>query len=209
MSLVTTIVKSGSEARKDYYEAHAAEYFSATVGLDMSSVYERFLEKLASGAHIVDAGCGSGRDTKSFLQKGYVVTAFDSSPEMARVASAYTEQQCRVLRFQEMEFQNEFDAVWACASLLHVAKSEMEDVLRRFVAALKPGGIMYASFIDGEGERISEDGRFYNCYTERSFRTLTAQIATIHEVEFWKSAESAPQQKRAPWINFLFNKVRF
>jgi SAM-dependent methyltransferase len=209
MSPVTAIVKSTAEGQKDYYEAHAAEYFSATVGLDMSSVYELFLGKLPRSAHIVDAGCGSGRDTKAFLQRGYAVTAFDSSAEMARVASAYTGQPCGVLRFQDMEFQDQFDAAWACASLLHVPKREIADVLRRFVAALKPGGIMYASFIDGEGERIGEDGRFYNSYTAKSLRALTSKIPKINEIECWTSAESSSSLKRSPWLNSLFRKDRF
>ena len=134
---------SPSVSQIDYYETHADEYCRSTVALDMSSVYTRFLDKLAPDAHIVDAGCGSGRDTKAFLQRGYVVSAFDGSPQMARIASAYTGQKCHVLRFQEIEFRKEFDGVWACASLLHVPKCEMEDVLHRVVTALKPGGTCF------------------------------------------------------------------
>lgn len=199
-------MKSPCVTQVDYYETHADEYCRSTVGLDMSRVYERFLNELAAGAHIADAGCGSGRDTKAFLQRGYVVTAFDGSLQMARLASAYTGQRCSVLRFQEMQFQQEFDGIWACASLLHVPKCEMEDVLRRFVTALKPGGIMYISFIEGEGERIAEDGRLYNSYTPESLKHLLERIAAIREIACWKSDEISSLAKRAPWLNFLFKK---
>jgi 2-polyprenyl-3-methyl-5-hydroxy-6-metoxy-1,4-benzoquinol methylase len=203
MSHLSAIVKSPSVSQADYYEAHADEYFTATVGLDMSGVYERFLNELVPGTHIADAGCGSGRDTKTFLQRGYVVTAFDGSPEMARVASAYSGQKCGVLQFQDMQFQQEFDAIWACASLLHVPKHEMRNVLHRFFTALKPGGIIYASFIEGEGERIGADGRLYNSYTEESFRDLLGRIGTIREISCWKSDETSRPVERAPWLNFL------
>jgi len=114
------VANSPPVVQVDYYEAQAETYYRSTVGLDMSSIYPRFLSELSPGAHIADAGCGSGRDAKAFLERGYVVTAFDASPRMANLASAYTGQKCHVLRFQEMEFRREFDGIWACASLLHV-----------------------------------------------------------------------------------------
>jgi len=173
----------------------------------MSSVYERFLNELVPGAHILDAGCGSGRDSNAFLQRGYFVTAFDGSPQMAAFASIYTGQKCSVLRFQEIQFHQEFDGVWACASLLHVPKCEMEDVLGRFVTALKPGGIMYVFFIEGEGERISADGRLYNSYTAESLMDLLGEISAVREVACWKSDEIPSSPQRAPWLNFIFKKT--
>jgi 2-polyprenyl-3-methyl-5-hydroxy-6-metoxy-1,4-benzoquinol methylase len=201
-------VQSPIVSQIDYYDTHADEYCRSTVSLDMSSAYERFLNELAPGAHIMDAGCGSGRDTKEFLHRGYVVTAFDGSPRMAHLASIHTGQECSVLRFQEMKFQQEFDGLWACASLLHVPRCEIEDVFRRCVFALKPGGIMYVSFIEGEGERVSGDGRLYNSYTAESLRKLLGRISAVPgEMACWKSNQiPSSDQQRAPWLNFLFKK---
>jgi 2-polyprenyl-3-methyl-5-hydroxy-6-metoxy-1,4-benzoquinol methylase len=195
------------EAPANFYELHADEYASSTLGVDMSNVYERFFAEIPLAAHIADAGCGSGRDTKVFLQKGYGVTAFDGSPQMARVASLHTSQKCIVLRFQDIQFEQEFDAIWACASLLHVPKREMGDVLHRLITALKPGGILYASFIEGEGERVGPDGRLYNSYTQDSFRALLARVDRISQVTSWKSDENAVPASRAPWLNFLIKTV--
>jgi 2-polyprenyl-3-methyl-5-hydroxy-6-metoxy-1,4-benzoquinol methylase len=206
MSPLAARVKSPCMTPVDYYEAHADEYCRSTIGLDMSSVYKRFLSELAPGSHILDAGCGSGRDSKVFLESGHTVTAFDASPEMARFASAYIGQKCIVLRFQEVRFQQEFDAIWACASLLHVPKCEMESVLRRLVTALRKEGIMYASFIEGEGERVSEDGRLYNSYNAESLRELLEGTSMVEEVAFWKSDEIPSSDRRAPWLNCLFKK---
>ena len=205
MTPITTAVQS-CLSESDYYDLHAEEYFGATVGVDMGSVYERFLKKLSPGAHIADAGCGSGRDTRAFLQKGYVVTAFDSSPEMVRLAAAYTGQNCIVVRFQDMNFREEFDAVWACASLLHVPRREMPDVLRRFVTALRPGGVMYASFVEGGEDRAGADGRLYTCYTPEALTELIRTIPGTREVACWRSEEIASSAKRSPWLNLLFKK---
>jgi 2-polyprenyl-3-methyl-5-hydroxy-6-metoxy-1,4-benzoquinol methylase len=196
-------------APANYYELHADEYSKSTVGLDMSSVYERFSAEIRPGAHIADAGCGSGRDTKMFLQKGYRVTAFDGSAQMARVASIYTGQNCNALRFQDIQFEQEFDAIWACASLLHVPKREMIDVLRRLLTALRANGVIYASFIEGEGEREAADFRLYNSYTQDSFTALLEGIGGgISRVTSWKSDENVVPTNRAPWLNFLIRTAR-
>lgn len=191
----------------DFYDAHAEEYCRSTVTLDMSRVYERFAGAVPPGSHILDAGCGSGRDTKAFLQRGFVVTAFDASSNMALFATRYTGQSCRVLRFQDVEFTEQFDAIWACASLLHVPKHEMKDVLLRLFAALRPAGIMYASFIEGEGVRVSEDGRLYNSYTAQSLRTVLEQIPGVQKTMFWHSNEVSSSVQRSPWLNCLFRKA--
>lgn len=208
MSRLAERVKSPCTTSVEYYEAHAEEYCVSTVGLDMSSVHKRFLSELARGSHILDAGCGSGRDSKVFLQNGHTITAFDASPEMARFASTYTGQKCRVLCFQDVDFEQEFDAIWACASLLHVPKSEMASVLSLLIAALRNGGTMYVSFIQGEGERVSVDGRLYNSYTEKSLRELLEGMSMVGEITFWKSDEIPSSDQRAPWLNCLFKKSK-
>ena len=62
-----------------YYSRFATDVFDATVGVDMSPLYARFLEGLPPNAHILDAGCGSGRDAKAFCRIGFRVTAFDAN----------------------------------------------------------------------------------------------------------------------------------
>jgi 2-polyprenyl-3-methyl-5-hydroxy-6-metoxy-1,4-benzoquinol methylase len=190
-----------------YYNANAEEYFRATVGIDMSSIYDRFISKLVPGACILDAGCGSGRDTLAFVKRGYSVSAFDSSVEMVRRASTYTGQQCRVMSFQQVQFHEEFDGIWSCAALLHVPKIEMNDVLERLFGALKLHGVAYFSFIEGEGERISSDGRLFNSYTAASIRTMLEMTGAARVLEIWKSESDSPISRPAPWLHMLIEKI--
>lgn len=192
----------------DFYETQAEEYCESTVHLDLHELYEPFLIELSPGAHILDAGCGSGRDTKAFLERGYRVTAIDASPELVRLATRFTGHPCQVLAFQEMEFREEFNGIWACASLLHIPKAEMKDVMTRFVRALKSDGVFYISLKEGEGERVAEDGRFFSYYTADSFRKLLAQFPALREIAFWKTKEMRSRTYRAPWLNFLLRKVK-
>ena len=70
-----------------FYDAHAGQYVRDTFGLVMAPLYEPFLALVPAGGHILDVGCGSGRDALAFLRRGFRVTAIDASGEMARLAS--------------------------------------------------------------------------------------------------------------------------
>lgn len=119
-----------------YYDEHAEDYCESTVALDMEALYRPFLELLPEGARILDAGCGSGRDSLYFQGLGYNVTTFDASEEMVRLSSRLLGRRTLKMRFQELAFEEEFDGVWACASLLHVNRGEMKEVLQRLARSL-------------------------------------------------------------------------
>lgn len=76
----------------EYYNKNAKLYCEQTVVGNMKEKYERFLKHLKHNAYILDFGCGSGRDSKYFLEKGYKVKAIDGSIEMCKLASKYINQ---------------------------------------------------------------------------------------------------------------------
>ncbi len=121
----------------DYYNQNAERFFNETIGIEMESLYERFLTLLPEKVTILDAGCGSGRDSLYFKREGYQITAFDGSLELTRLASKALKHPVLHLTFQQIEFEKEFDGVWACASLLHIPRNEMSDVLSRLSNSLK------------------------------------------------------------------------
>jgi SAM-dependent methyltransferase len=205
--MTTKPILKSSLGTVDYYDSHAQEYFKTTVNLDLRELYERFLKELSPGANILDAGCGSGRDTKAFLNRGYRVTSIEASPELARLATVFTAHSCGILLFQDMDFREEFDGIWACASLLHVPKHETKDVLFRFIQALKPGGIFYVSLKEGDAERVAADGRFFSDYTAESFRNIIAPFHQLRELAFWRTEEIRSRTHPQPWLNFLLKKI--
>ena len=112
----------------------------------MGFCYSKFTVLLHNKDYILDAGCGSGRDSKFFLEQGFNVHAIDASMEMCQLAAEYIGIPVKCLRFDEIEFDSQFNGIWANASLLHIEKSSLPDILRKFNRALKPDGIMYASW---------------------------------------------------------------
>jgi SAM-dependent methyltransferase len=191
----------------EYYNAKAREFFESTVNADMTSHYQEFLILVLQGGRILDAGCGSGRDSLYFISHGYRVTAFDASPVLAQMSSELIGQPVAVLRFQDLDFDAEFDGIWACASLLHVPRREMPDVLERLTKALKPNGVLYVSFKygDWEGER---NGRFFNDYDERSFQRLLHNHPDLQLVSFRVSQDVRPDRAGEKWLNVLVRRVR-
>ena len=157
-----------------YYAKNARPFAEGTVGMDMSSLYGEFLPLLPKGGRILDAGCGSGRDALYFMRRGFEVTAFDASLEMAAAARKLLDRPVPVMAFLDVDWEAMFDGIWACASLLHVPRSQIDEVLRRLARALRPSGVLYASFKYGNTEEV-RDGRFFNDYNETSLRSVAGR----------------------------------
>jgi 2-polyprenyl-3-methyl-5-hydroxy-6-metoxy-1,4-benzoquinol methylase len=94
----------------------------------------------------IDAGCGSGCDSLAFLEKEYAVVSMDVFAEMVKATAMLTGQAALLRSFADVEFDREFDDIWACASLLHVPRRSPSSVFGRLTKALKAQGVVYLSF---------------------------------------------------------------
>lgn len=188
-----------------FYDEHADEYVRATVGVNMESLYEPFLSHVPPCGRILDAGCGSGRDSKAFLDRGYQVVSIDASQRMVDATTNLTGQQGRLLAFQEVGFSEEFDGVWACASLLHVPLAELPGVIGRLASALRPSAVLYASFKVGCGER-NQDGRLFTDMEEASFTVLLGGIGGVELLQLWHTDDQRPDRDEK-WLNALLRKT--
>lgn len=188
-----------------YYERHAGSFCAETLTVDMGPLYRRFLPRLPPGGHILDAGCGSGRDAHAFLDQGFQVTAFDASAALARLARAHSGRPVLTLRLQDVDWVHRFDGVWACASLLHVPAAELAAVVARLGRALVPGGLLYASFKYGRGER-TDGGRRFTDLDEPGLGALLDQVPGLSEVETWVTGDLRPGREDERWLNTLLRR---
>lgn len=189
---------------KKYYEDNAKEFFDSTVETNVDKLYSKFLKYIPKQGRILDLGCGSGRDSKFFLDSGYKVVALDSSEKLCEMAKEKLGVETVCISYFDMDFQEEFEGIWACASLLHCNKNELLAVMKKIKSALKSGGILYASFKYGDfcGER---DGRFFLDLNEKSVRNLLSQINGIEIIELWKS-EDVRRERDVQWLNIIVKK---
>jgi SAM-dependent methyltransferase len=190
-----------------YYDAHAAEFCANTLSVDMSPLYGPFLREIQPGGRILDAGCGSGRDTLAFIKMGYQVISIDASAAMVAAASELTGQIALLMTFDEMPFEREFDGIWACASLVHVSRRDLNAVLKRLTNALKPSGFCYMSFKYGDSERV-EGGRFFNDLNETLFHGMLRGHPELELVELWETDDLRRLDRREQrWLNAIVRKT--
>jgi len=188
-----------------YYDTHAEAFFSDTQGVDMAPLHQRFLAQLPAGALILDAGCGSGRDSKAFHQQGYRVTAFDASAKLVALAQAHTGLPIARRSFADVHEIATYDGIWACASLLHLPENQLAETLQRLWYALKPDGILYLSFKYGEGER-KHNGRHFTDATESRLAGWLADLPGIAATEIWITADQRPGRDEQ-WLNALIRRT--
>lgn len=189
----------------NYYNQNALQFIQNTVSVDFAATQNRFLTRLPAAARILDFGCGSGRDTKAFLEQGYRVDAIDGSEELCKLASEYTGIQVRHMFFQELSAVSEYDGIWACSSILHLKREELSDVMQKMITALKPNGIIYTSFKYGtfEGER---NGRYFTDMTEETFADFINTMNELQIEEEWVSADVRPGRSEEKWLNLILRK---
>lgn len=189
-----------------FYNENAQAYDQSTVGLNMADLYERFLALIRPGAHILDAGCGPGRDTLYFLQHGFQVTAFDGSKRMVEIAAQRTGLDVQYLTFEDFVPDRQFDAIWASASLLHVRSCRMSTTLRRFARGLRAEGVFYLSYKLGIGETVVGNRRFTN-YEPESFRVMIAELVELEIVALWVAPDLRSNRGSERWLNVILRKT--
>ena len=190
----------------NYYNQNAQSFSDSTLNVDMSALYAEFLPLIPKHGHILDAGCGSARDAMYFKQQDFTVSAFDASPELAKLASNYLQQAVEVKTFQQLNCTNKYDGIWCCASLLHVPKVELPQVFLKLQNALKPNGVLYVSFKYGTQERV-HNGREFTDLNEDGLTALITHHTELKILKQWQTFDQRPERESEVWLNALIKAV--
>lgn len=191
----------------EYYNKNAKLYCEQTLIGDLQENYEKFLSRLPKKAYILDFGCGSGRDSKYFIDNGYKVKAIDGSIEMCKLASKYIEQKVDCMRFDELSDINIYNGIWACSSILHIEKENLSNILTKMINALKVNGIIYTSFKIGKGYEVKE-GKYYNYLTKEEMELILNKISkNVRIIDYFETLPSTKRNgKGTIWGNFIIKK---
>ena len=191
----------------EYYNQNADMFAQGTRLVDFTVVQERFAKMLPVDSRILDFGCGSGRDTKYFLEKGYRVEATDGSSELCKLASVFAGIEVKEMLFQDLDVSGKYEGIWACSSILHLSKKELLPVIRKMCDALKDNGVIYTSFKYGdfEGER---NGRYFTDFTEDTFDKFMKEIQELTIEEEWITSDVRPGRGEEKWLNLILRKIQ-
>jgi ubiquinone/menaquinone biosynthesis C-methylase UbiE len=176
---------------------------------------DRYRQLLPSG-NVLDVGCGFGRDCHFFTEPVYKYVGLDFS--IGLLAEA-------VKRFPGVKFvwadmlkvpmifrANQFDGFWAVASLLHIEKYRIRDVLKGIREVVRKGGIGFISVKKGEGERVVEedhggqwsgkDRRFYAFYHREEFENILEDCG-FRVLEFGERSRG----ENTVWLEFFVERL--
>lgn len=198
-------------ATLNYYNENTDSFIKQTLDINMSALYDIFIIKLNTqdimGHQLLDLGCGSGRDSLYFSKLGFDVTAIDASLNIIKTAKenyAIPNISWECLSFEQTvdkEWQNKFDGIWACASLLHVAYADIASLLNKLLNLLKHNGIFYISFKYGENERI-ENNRFFCDMNERRWEAIKLKLENKINDTIWLTLDQRKDRDNQ-WFNIL------
>lgn len=191
----------------EYYNKNAKDYFETTINGNMKLSYKKFLEYIPKKGYILDFGCGSGRDSKYFIENGYKIKAIDGSLELCLLAEKYMNHKVIHMNFSELNDLNKYDGIWSCATILHLTKQEFIKVLKKMIRALKKDGIIYISFKDGIGEE-TKDGRYFMYYTENQFEEIINLFDKIEILDKYITYSSTNPNEERKWNNYLLKKIK-
>lgn len=188
-----------------FYEENAQTYAEQTRAIELAHLYQPFFKYIPKGGKILDVGCGAGRDLKRFINEGYEAVGIDPSETLAAMASEYSGCKVLVSSVQNTNFSQEFDGVWACASLIHLPRHELPVALGKISLALRSHGVLLVSMQIGSGEMVMDDGRFVARYTSKEVSDAIKQ-AGFELIDLWDTPDSLPSRHSLLWVNAIARK---
>lgn len=181
-----------------FYADHAATYVEhATAATPQLAA---FMAQLPAGSAVLELGTGNGRDAAAMLAAGFAVTPSDASPELAAEARARLGVPVRIMAFHELDDIAAYDGIWACACLLHAPRDELTDDLARIFRALRPGGLLTASFKAGDREGRDQFGRYYNYLDTIQLRSHLVAAADWASIDISENDGSGYDGKPTRWL---------
>ncbi len=190
---------SFDQATLDFYAVEAPVYIASGKG-GVSRWLEDFMHALPKGARVLELGCGGGRDAEALLDQGFDVDATDGVPAIVAKAAERLGNHVRLMRFDELSAISEYDAVWANASLLHVPRDCLVDILGCVLRALKPEGLHFASFKGGGVAGRDSLGRYFNYLDRASLEDAYAQSGAWEILSVTDYIGGGYEGGQGPWL---------
>lgn len=189
----------------DFYSAEAPVY-TASGPSGVSRNLDAFLDLLPPGADILELGCGGGRDAAHMVARGFSVDPTDGVAAIAAKATARLGKPVRVMRFDELDAVSRYDAIWASASLLHVPRGDLTDIIMRVHRALRPGGLHFASYKGGGHEGRDRFGRYFNYLACGEVESIYHQAGSWEVLQIAESLGGGYDGVQGPWVQITLRR---
>lgn len=192
-----------------YYTERAAEFWEGTRDHDVKQNIEALLRHMrgAPPYHLLDLGCGPGRDLAAFRVLGHQPVGLEGSPTLAAMARKHSGCEVWEQDFLALKLPHgRFDGIFANASLFHVPRLALPRVLRELHATLKHDGVLFTSNPRGNNEEGWNRGRYGAYHDLAAWRTFV-QTAGFVELEHYYRPAGLPLAQQ-PWLASVWRKSK-
>lgn len=132
----------------------APHYLERSHELDLS----RFSRYLGTGACVLDAGCGVGRDVADLRHLGFRAVGLDESPRMISIASHQFGDHFAVGNLLRPPFRpGSFQGIWSMSVLSLLDEHAKRAALQIFARLLVVNGLLFFAVWDGEGKYVTNE----------------------------------------------------
>lgn len=171
-------------------------------------------QRLSRESHIMELGCGNGRDSLFFLAKGHNVLAVDGSDTAIDMLNDVTKDNSNVLfvcddfvKCQAL-YQMRYDCIYSRFTLHAITEEQENEMLCNVKQALFDGGLLCIEARTirdekfGKGEKVGHNAYYYNDHYRRfidvsefedKLKKMGFRVISIEESRgFSKTEESDP-----------------
>ena len=191
-----------------HYNSSAQAFWEGTRDHDVRQNINALLDSIEATPplHILDFGCGPGRDLTAFKALGHRAVGLEGSAQLA--ALARTHSGCEVLEqnFLALELaESSFDGVFANAVLFHIPSQELPRVLRQLHRALKAGGVLFCSNPRGQGEEGWNGDRYGTYHDWPSWQAIVLAVGFVEITHYYRPTGLPRDQQ--PWLASVWRKA--
>jgi SAM-dependent methyltransferase len=195
------------------FDSSVEEYFEATKDLTPEQINIRnvFMEEVRGNRKVLDLGCGPGRDSKIFSEKGYDIIGVDISPRMITKAKQIAPKaEFKVMSFLNLQFDDEsLGAVWFEDGLPYIRKGYAPKLIKDISKVLRKGGTFYVSVTEGTNAGMVRDESinkevYMAEYTEDEMKSILDD-AHFQIIRVFRPRLDTKKYHK-PWICFLAKK---
>ena len=180
------------------YENYADRYDAAVGQIpnpNDQAALRRLVEIAGIGSLVLEVSSGPGRDADFLETLGVKVLRTDATRRFLELQAARG-RHGDLLDIMTDALGGPYDAVVALCVLIHIPRVEIDRVLAKVAASLRPGGAFLVSMRDGDGEA---SGEYHTVYWLRDPFTARLESAGLSVV--WD--EFSIDCDGDPWNTFL------
>lgn len=186
-----------------YYQKNYSDLLIKYDFADMSELNKIFLKYITPKSTVLDLGFGSGRDIKFLFNNGFKVYGLDNCKSFINSFSnkniIVSETTLPNINLNNFDIK-EFDSIISIATIMHLNKQEISELIKNIYSILKDEGIVIISY--STIQRV-DDERFFE---DIDYAYIKNKFEEEKFVETYNFINDDGMGRDIKWITQVFKK---